>query len=98
MNADELLAEMRAAFPAVVMPSQGELRFHADGCAQCSYLSQYLDERRHQPVDGTMIRYMHQEMGCFSAKGWAWALPHYFALLPYAGSRVQPDGNRISGV
>lgn len=40
----------------------------------------YLDERRGHIVDGPVIRYMHQEMSCLSAKGWAWALPHY---LPY---------------
>lgn len=86
MDSDALLAEIRAVFPKIGMPSQRELRFHPDGCYQCTYLSEYLDERREQTVDGAMIRYMHQEMSCLSAKGWAWALPHYlpFCLTPEA--------------
>jgi hypothetical protein len=80
MNTGELLTEIRAAFPVVAMPPQQDLRFHPDGCAQCRYLSEYLHERRGLPVDGPVIRYMHPEMSCLSAKGWAWALPHY---LPY---------------
>lgn len=86
MSPDELLAEIQATFPKIEMPSRRELRFHSDGCSQCAYLSEYLDERRNQHVDGAMIRYMHQEMCCLSSKGWAWALPHYlpFCLTPEA--------------
>lgn len=80
MNTDELLAEIRRAFPVLPMPTMRALQFHSDGCAQCEYLSEYLHERREQVVDGNVIRYMHQEMSCLSSKGWAWALPHY---LPY---------------
>jgi hypothetical protein len=80
MNTGDLLTEIRAAFPLVAMPAQRDLRFHSDGCVQCRYLSEYLDERRGDVIDGPVIRYMHQEMPCLSAKGWAWALPHY---LPY---------------
>ena len=43
MNTGELLTEIRAAFPFVAMPAERDLRFHSDGCAQCRYLSQYLD-------------------------------------------------------
>jgi hypothetical protein len=67
IDTDALLAEIRATFPIVGMPRQRELRFHTDGCYQCSYLSEYLDERRNQTVDGAMIRYMHQAMSCVSA-------------------------------
>jgi hypothetical protein len=86
MDTAELLAEIRVAFPVVGMPTRRELRFHPDDCAQCEYLSGYLDERRGQRVDGAIIRYMHQEMSCLSAKGWAWALPHYlpFCFTPEA--------------
>src|SRR4051812_1322877 len=86
MNTGDLLTEIRAAFPLVAMPAQRDLRFHSDGCVQCRYLSEYLDERRGHIVDGPVIRYMHQEMSCLSAKGWAWALPHYlpFCLTPEA--------------
>ena len=80
MNTDELLEEIRVAFPVLPMPARQALQFHPDGCAQCEYLSEYLYERREQAVDGNVIRYMHQEMTCLSSKGWAWALPHY---LPY---------------
>lgn len=68
------------------MPAERDLRFHADGCDQCAYLSEYLHENRTKSVDGPIIRYMHQEMSCLSAKGWAWALPHYlpFCLTPEA--------------
>jgi len=80
MDSRTLIAEIHAAFPKVDMPSKVDLRFHHDGCYQCNYLSEYLDQRRDQNVDGAVIRYMHQEMSCLSAKGWAWALPHY---LPF---------------
>jgi hypothetical protein len=80
MNTDELLAEIRLAFPLVEMPSQVDLRFHPDGCLQCDFLSQYLDEHRDGIINGAVIRYMHIEMTGLSAKGWSWALPHY---LPY---------------
>jgi DNA invertase Pin-like site-specific DNA recombinase len=63
MEADDLLKEIRTAFPQVAMPSKSDLRFHPEGCHQCEYLSEYLDENRGKPVDGTIIRYMHQEMG-----------------------------------
>lgn len=68
------------------MPEQRNLRFHPDGCAQCQYLSEYLDEHRGHIVDGAMVRYLHQEMPCLSAVGWAWALPHYlrYCLTPEA--------------
>src|SRR5438552_11320798 len=80
MNAGDLLTEIRAAFPVVTMPAERDLRFHPDGCFQCDFLSEYLDAHRALTVDGPVIRYMHQEMSCLSAEGWAWALPHY---LPY---------------
>lgn len=68
------------------MPSKRDLRFHIDGCYQCEYLSEYLDESRGKPIDGSIIRFMHQEISCLSAKGWLWALPHYlpFCLTPEA--------------
>jgi hypothetical protein len=44
MDTDELLAEIRLAFPLVEMPSKRDLRFHPDGCLQCDFISQYLDE------------------------------------------------------
>jgi hypothetical protein len=86
METNELLAEIRRAYPVVEMPKKRGLRFHAEGCVQCQYLSDYLDEHRGQPIDGEIIRYMHQEMSCLSAAGWAWALPHYlpFCLTPEA--------------
>ena len=80
METNELLTEIRAAFPVMEMPSKRDLQFHPEGCYQCAYLSEYLDERRDHAVDGPVIRYMHQEMSCLSAKGWVWALPHY---LPF---------------
>jgi hypothetical protein len=80
MNTDELQAEIRLAFPLVEMPSKRDLRFHSDGCLQCDFISQYLDEHRNGTIDGAVIRYMHIEMTCLSARGWSWALPHY---LPY---------------
>jgi hypothetical protein len=86
IEADDLLKEIRAAFPQVQMPTKRDLRFHPEDCFQCEHLSEYLDESRGKPVDGAIIRYMHQEMSCLSAKGWLWALPHYlpFCLTPEA--------------
>jgi hypothetical protein len=92
MNASDLLTEVRAVFPLVEMPAQRDLRVHSDGCAQCGYLSEYLDERRGHIVDGPVIRYMHQEMSCLSARGWAWALPHY---LPYCLTPAATGSTRL---
>jgi hypothetical protein len=80
MDTASLLAEIRRVFPPVPMPNLHDLRFHPAGCVQCQWLSEYLDENRGKPIDGPIIRYMHQELGCLSAKGWVWALPHY---LPF---------------
>jgi hypothetical protein len=55
MDSETLMAEIPAAFPKVDMPSKVDLRFHYDGCHQCNYLSEYLDERRAKRVDGAMI-------------------------------------------
>jgi len=86
MNTNELLAEIQSVFPHVEMPINAELRFHPEGCLHCDYLAQDLEEMRGKPVDGNVIRHLHQEMSCLSAKGWAWALPHYlpFCLTPEA--------------
>lgn len=80
MDTDELLTEIQLAFPVVEMPSKRDLRFHRDGCLQCDFISEYLDEHRSGIIDGAVIRHMCIEMTCLSAKGWDWALPHY---LPY---------------
>jgi hypothetical protein len=80
MDTEILIGEIRRVFPIVDLPTRTELRFHADECPQCEYLADHLDENRGKPVNGPMIRYMHQELSCLSAKGWAWMLPHY---LPY---------------
>jgi len=80
MDVEELSAAIQAAFPVLEMPDEVELRFHPDGCWQCEALAQELVAVRGQAIDGDVIRNMHQEMSCLSAKGWAWALPYY---LPY---------------
>ena len=83
---EALRAEMKAVFPPVAMPVNSRLRFHPEGCFQCDYLAKELEECRGKPVNGSVIRLLHQEMSCLSAKGWAWALPHYlpFCLTPEA--------------
>lgn len=94
MDTPDLLAEIHAAFPPVEMPSEAELRYHAEGCFQCDYLASELASLRGKPIDGAVIRHMHQEMSCLSAKGWAWALPHYlpFCLTPEAEyNRMETD-------
>lgn len=80
MDTQELLTEIQLAFPVVEMPSKRDLRFHPDGCLQCDFISEYLDEHRSGIIDGAVIRYMCIEMTCLSAMGWDWVLPHY---LPY---------------
>jgi uncharacterized protein DUF6714 len=77
---DELLIEIRRVYPIREMPSKRDLRFHPDGCLQCEFISQYLDEHRGGTIDSAVIRYTNNEMTCLSAKGWSWVLPHY---LPY---------------
>ena len=86
VNTEDLLAEMQTAFPPLDMPIETELRFHAEGCDHCAFLARDLAELRGKPIGGAAIRHMHQEMSCLSAKGWAWALPHYlpFCLTPEA--------------
>jgi hypothetical protein len=76
-DSDVLAREIREVFPVLRMPPELDLRFHRDGCPHCQYLSEYLDRRRDQPVELEMFRYMHQELGCLSAQGWAWMLPHF---------------------
>lgn len=79
IEADNLLKEIRAAFPQVPMPAKRDLRFHPEGCFQCEHLSEYLALTRGKPVEGAIIRYMHQEMSCLSAKGW---LGHFRITYP----------------
>ena len=81
-----LLAEIKDVFPPVAMPAKSRLCFHSLGCFHCDYLAKELEQCRGKPVNGSVIRLLHQEMSCLSAKGWAWALPHYlpFCLTPEA--------------
>src|SRR4051794_18838210 len=88
MDTETLIGKIREVFPIVEMPTRTELRSHPDECPQCGYLAEHLDENRSRPIDGAMIRYVHQELSCLSAKGWAWMLPHYlpYCLTPEAES------------
>ncbi|MDQ1814100.1 hypothetical protein RBA41_12360 [Massilia sp. CCM 9210] len=87
MTTEALLAEIRLAFPPVKMPRKSDLRFHREGCFHCDYLARDLDKFRGEPVGGAVIWVLHRELSSLSAKGWAWALPHYlpFCLASEAG-------------
>jgi uncharacterized protein DUF6714 len=86
MDTEVLLSEIRAVFPSLPMPRAEELRFHPTNCAQCQYLSKDLEAYRGRVVDGNLLRYLHQELSCLSAKGWLWVLPNYltYGLTPEA--------------
>ncbi|MDM5178635.1 hypothetical protein PO883_15660 [Massilia sp. DJPM01] len=86
MTTEALLAEISIAFPPVKMPGKSDLRFHRDSCFHCDYLARDLETFRGKPVGAAVIWVLHRELSSLSAKGWAWALPHYlpFCLSPEA--------------
>jgi hypothetical protein len=86
MGNSELIDEIEASFPQVEMPAKSELSFHKNGCDQCRYLRDDLEERRGKEINGDLIRYLHQELGCLSTAGLKWILRDYlkFCLTPEA--------------
>lgn len=86
MRSEDLLIEIANAFPPMEMPPKAELPFHASGCFQCEWLKEELELRRAKPVDGGLVRLIHQELSCLSAKAWRWIAPHYvsYCLTPEA--------------
>lgn len=86
MRSEDLLNEVASAFPPMDMPPVAELPFHVSGCFQCDWLKEELESRRGKPVEGDLIRLVHQELSCLSAKAWRWIAPHYisYCLNPEA--------------
>jgi hypothetical protein len=86
VTAEDLLIEIANAFPPMEMPSSDELSFHAHGCHECQFLREDLEALRGKPIDGELIRLIHMEMSCLSAKAWRWIAPHYirYCLSPEA--------------
>lgn len=77
MKSADLLIEIASAFPPMEMPLKEELPFHARGCLECQWLQEELDWLRGKPINGDLIRLLHQELSCLSAKAWRWIAPHY---------------------
>lgn len=86
MDKTNLQREIDAAFPILDMPSRADIVFHGEECPHCHYLAMDMEDYRNKPVDGKLIRHLHQELSCLSAKGLCWILPHYlsFCLTPEA--------------
>jgi len=84
MDANELLVEIRSAFPLVEMPSRSQLASHADSCHGCEELVEDLEQYRGKPVDEAVLRLVHQELVHLSAAAWRWLMPHYlsYCLTP----------------
>lgn len=72
-----LLAEIETAFPVEEMPRTEELTVHPDGCGECKYLREDLEDARGKPITGEVIRLIHQDLACLSVKALRWILPHY---------------------
>ena len=66
------------AFPRVEMPERSRLLFKGmQGVGDSELLVQDLEELRGKPIDGAVIRSVHQELSFLSAETWRWLLPHY---------------------
>lgn len=79
MKSAELLIEITHAFLPMEMPSKADLPFHTSDCFQCHFLQEELDCLRGKPINGELIRLIHQELSCLSAKAWRWIAPHYLS-------------------
>ena len=80
MNLNELQKEIQTVFLPLEMPANSEIAFHSSGCQQCNYLAEDLEYYRLQPINGDVIRLVHQEMSCLSAKAYLWITPHYLTF------------------
>jgi hypothetical protein len=72
-----LLEEIAAVLPPVAKPARGEIAFHKDGCDQCKYLSEDLEQYQGETLPDKAIRHLHNEWSCLSAAATRWVLPSY---------------------
>ena len=77
MDTDALLREVKEVFPPVPKPPDIQISFHKVGCPDCQYLREDLREFSGPELPFEVLRDVHQEMTCLSAKGWRWVLPSY---------------------
>lgn len=70
-----LLSEIEEVFPFVHKPSGLALSYHKVGCINCEMLRRDLEAYSKMELPKEVLRYLHNEMGCLSAKGWRWILP-----------------------
>lgn len=76
-QASLLLKNVDIVFSPAEMPCSEELIFHEDGCYLCDEIKRYLEASRNFPVDGALIRFIHQELYHLSPKAYRWIIPHY---------------------
>lgn len=86
MNESDLLKEIEEVFTFVKPPPIEDFVLHGDECAECSYLKKDLEDILVSEVTEKTIRFFHQELYHFSAKGWRWVLPYYlrYCMTPEA--------------
>jgi hypothetical protein len=77
MLTQALLEDISAVLPPVAKPARGEIAFHKNGCDQCNYLREYLDQYQGDTLPNEAIRYLHDEWSCLSAAATRWVLPSY---------------------
>jgi len=77
MNFESLIKEIETVFPFVEKPAGINISFHKIDCYQCLYLRQEMEKYPVSELPKAALRYIHDELSCLSAKGWAWVLPSY---------------------
>ena len=77
MQADMLLKEISAVFPAIAMPCAAASTVHQNDCERCDDVRRYFDIYKDSKIDDVFIRYMHQNLYQLSPLGFLWLLPYY---------------------
>ena len=77
MDSENLIKEIELVFPFVERPKGIQVSFHKVDCYQCLYLRQEMERYPGTELPKEALRYLHNELSCLSAKGWAWVLPSY---------------------
>ena len=72
-----LFKEIEKTFPFVDKPNGLALLHHKVGCFNCEMVRRDLETYSKPELPKEALRYLHNEMGCLSAKGWRWVLPSY---------------------
>ncbi len=72
-----LLKEIEEVFPFVEKPNGLSLSYHKAECAECEGVRRDLEAYSEPELPNEALRYLHNEMGCLSAKAWRWVFPSY---------------------